>query len=479
MYRPPGASNLRQFHPMTGSTSMSTIMTRRFVTRFTLTLAITLAFLLPSSAWAQQARTISFDEAVTIALENNVNILRAQNNLDVQALTVTSEKADFLPNLNLSTSGSRNYGLFIDNTTFQQRNTITDGMSFNASSGINLFNGFSDIAGVRSAEAQLEGQEFAFERTKQTVVFNVIQSYLNVIVARENIRVREEDVAAQQRSLDQIQEFVNVGTRPISDLYQQQATLANSEAQLLTAESNYQLAQTRLIQVMQLDPLGEYAFETPSVDEIDTVVRPLNAETMLRTAFELRPDLRSQEMNIESAAQNIRMARAGYMPSLSLSGSVGTSWSSARRELFTFSEQFENNRSERIGLSLNIPVFNRFNTKTNVERSKVQFANAQLDLENAQQNVALEVRQAYQDYLTAAKRLDVTEKQVTSAEQALRVVQERYNLSDATLVELTQAQSAFTNAASQRVQAVFQFHFQERLLNYYQGNLDPTQSLFD
>lgn len=479
MNRPPGASNLRQFHPMTGSTSMSTIMTRRSVTRSSFALLIALAILLPASTQAQQARTISFDEAVTIALENNVSILRAQNNLDVQALSVTSEKADFLPNLNLSTSGSRNYGLFIDNTTFQQRNTITDGMSFSASSGINLFNGFADVAGVRSAEAQLEGQEYAFERTKQTVVFTVIQRYLDVIVARENIRVRQEDVAAQQRSLDQIQEFVNVGTRPISDLYQQEASVANSEAQLLTAENTYQLAQTRLIQVMQLDPLGEYAFETPSVDEIDTAVRPLNAEAMLRTAFELRPDLRSQEMNIESAAQGIRAARSGYLPSLNLNGSVGTSWSSARRELFSFGEQFENNRSERIGLSLNIPVFNRFNTKTNVERSKVQFANAQLDLENAQQNVALEVRQAYQDYLTAAKRLDVTEKQVTSAGQALRVVQERYNLADATLVELTQAQSAFTNAASQRVQAVFQFHFQERLLNYYQGNLDPNQSLFD
>lgn len=458
---------------------MSKKMTRRTVTLSAVAFVLALTVISTPDSHAQEARVISFDDAVAIALERNVTILRAQNNLELQELTVTSERADFLPNLNLSTGGSRNYGLFIDNTTFEQRTSITDGLSANASSGINLFNGFADVAGVRSAQAQLVGQEYAFERTKQTVVFNVIQRYLDVIVAHENIRVREEDVAAQQRSLDQIQEFVNVGTRPISDLYQQQAILASSEAQLLTAESNYQLSQTRLIQVMQLDPLGEYTFETPSVDDIDTVVRPLNAEAMLRTAFELRPDLRSQEMNIESAAQGIRMARAGQLPSLSLNGSVGTSWSSARRELFTFGEQFENNRSERIGISLNIPLFNRFNTRTNIERSKVQFVNAQLDLENAQQNVALEVRQAYQDYLTAAKRLDVTEKQVTSAGQALRVVQERYNLSDATLVELTQAQSAFTNAASQRIQAVFQFHFQERLLSYYQGNLDLGQSLFD
>lgn len=458
---------------------MSIPMTRRFFPALCAAAFTVLLFAGTPTASAQQARIISFDEAVQIALENNVNIRRAENNLELQELTVMSEKADFLPNANLSSSGSRNYGLFIDNTTFEQRTSITDGLNLSANSSINLFNGFADVAGVKSAQASLRGQEYSFERTKQTVVFNVVQNYLNVILAKENIRIRQDDVEAQQRSLNQIQEFVNVGTRPVSDLYQQQATLANSEAQLLNAESTFELNKTRLIQTMQLDPLGDYEFVSPAVESIATVAKPIRSEDLLRTAFELRSDLRAQEMSIESAAQGVRIARAGRLPTLTMSGGVGTSWSSARRELFSFSEQFDNNRSESIRLSLNIPVFNRFNTKTNIERSKVQFANAQLDLENAEQSVALEVRQAYIEYQTAVKRLEVTQKQLTSAEQALRVVQERYNLSDATLVELTQSQSAYTNAASQRAQAIFQFHFQDRVLNYYQGNLDPTQTLFD
>jgi len=130
-------------------------------------------------------------------------------------------------------------------------------------------------------------------------------------------------------------------------------------------------------------------------------------------------------------------------------------------------------------MSVQIPLFNRWNTKTNVERSRVQYDNALLDLENLQQSVALEVRQAYFDYQTAVKRLDVTDKQFKSAEQALLVEQERYEIGASTLVELTQSRSAFVSASSQRVQAIFRFHFQQKLIEYYQGVLDPAQPLFN
>jgi outer membrane protein len=99
-------------------------------------------------------------------------------------------------------------------------------------------------------------------------------------------------------------------------------------------------------------------------------------------------------------------------------------------------------------------------------------------MENLQQGIALEVRQAYLDYQTAVKRLEVTEVQVRAAQQALEVEQERYDVGASTLVELTQARASFTDASSQRVQAIFQFHFQHRLIEYYQGTLDPAESLF-
>lgn len=449
----------------------------RHIAAFSL-LTLLLSVFLSAQASAQDVREVRFNEAVQIALENNTTIKRAENNLALQELTVKSEKADFLPNLNFNTGANRNYGLQFDQTVGQLRNASTDGFNYGISSGINLFNGFSDVAGLNAARLQLEAQEHSMERTRQTVVFNVISTYLNVILAEENISIRLEDVEAQQQLLNQIEEFVRVGSRAISDLYQQQATLANAESQLLTAESNFQVAKTRLIQVLQLDPLSDYRFVAPDPSELPLSVRSYDPENLLLSAFERRADIRAQEASIEAAEQSVRQARAGYLPSLNLSASHGAGYTSAN-ERDDFNTQLKNNRSERLSLSLNIPLFNRLNTKRGIESSKVQYNNARLDLENAQQNVAIEVRQAYLDYQTAVKRLEVTEKSLQAADQARQVEEERYEVGASTLVELQQARSQYINASSQRAQAIFEFHFQHRLIEYYQGILDPAQPLFD
>lgn len=442
-------------------------------------LMLALVFTAAAPAGAQDAQTITFNEAVELALSRNVAIQRAENNLDLQSVRVKSARADFLPSLNLSSGANRNYGLFIDNTTLERRTTVTDGMSFGANSSVTLFDGFGNVANVRAQRSTLEAQEHSFDRTQQQVVFNVIQNYLNVILAEETIRIQQENVDAQTRQLEQIQEFVNVGSRPISDLYQQQATTAAAESQLLTAENNFQIAQTQLIQVLQIDPLGDYRFVAPEMEAVPMTIQEYDAENLLRGAFEKRSDLRAQEAGIRAAQHGVRAAKSGYLPSLSLNGGISTSWSSSRSDVFSFSDQLDNNRNERIGLNLSIPIFNRLNTAASVESAQVQFRNAELDLENLQQNVAIEVRQAYLNYLTAVKRLDVTEKQLRAAEQALNVEEERYDVGASTLVELTQARANFVDASSQRAQAVFQFYFQQRLIDYYQGTLDPSQPLFE
>ncbi len=455
----------------------------------------------PGYAQAQNVRTITFDEAVRIALERNVSLRRARNTVSLQSTTVAKERADFLPNLNLSSNANRNFGLTFDQTTGRIFSTTSDAFSLGANSSINLFNGFGDVASYNQARLTLEANEHSYDRTRQTVLFNVITNYLQVILDHEQIRIRREDLEAQRRQLERIDEFVRVGSRPISDLYQQQATTANSELQLLEAERLAQISETRLIQVLQLDPFQEYEFVAPTAQEISLIPQTYDAEALLRSAFDRRADLKAQELAIAAASEGIRFARSASLPTLSLTGGLNTRYSSQLRRASGFQEvtdpvtgevqtiptgfatvpfgdQLSDNRSEFIGLNLQIPIFNRFQTKTNVERARVQYENARLDLENLEQSVASEVRQAYLDYQTAVKRLDVTEKQLQAAQQALEVEQERYNVGASTLVELTQARSNFVQASSNRIQAIYRFHFQGKLIEYYQGVLDASRPLF-
>src|SRR5690606_35028374 len=184
-------------------------------------------------------------------------------------------------------------------------------------------------------------------------------------------------------------------------------------------------------------------------------------------------------------------------PSLSLSFGYGTGYSSLGRravlgpngeplldenqnfvtEKTPFMDQFDQNRGGFLRFGFSIPIFDRLQTRSNVERARLQQRNAELDLQNLEQDVALEVRQAYLDYQTAVKRLDATEKQLQAPQQALAAEEERYNVGAATLVELTQARANYVQAAANRAQAIYRFVFQSRFIEYQLGTLDPSQPL--
>ena len=164
---------------MTGRHLMSS--SYKIVLRGVALCALLLSFL-PVGAQAQEVREVTFNEAVQIALDRNVTILRAQNNLELQELTVQSEKMDFLPNMNLNSGGNRNFGFQFDQTSGRLVNQSTDGFSLSASSSVSLFAGFANVASLAGARATLESQEYSYERTRQTVVFNVVSNYLNVIL---------------------------------------------------------------------------------------------------------------------------------------------------------------------------------------------------------------------------------------------------------------------------------------------------------
>ena len=199
---------------------------------------------------------------------------------------------------------------------------------------------------------------------------------------------------------------------------------------------------------------------------------------MLQNAFDRRLDLQAQELDIAAAQQGIRVARSSYWPSIGFGISSRFAYDDSRVGT-DFTTQFFDERSTNMGFSMSFPIFDRFLTRNSVQQAKIQYQNAQLDLEDARQNVSLQVRQAYLDYLTDEKRLDVTEKQLRAAEQALEAEQERYNVGASTLVELTQARATFVQASSDRSEAKYNFLFRKRLIEYYIGVLDPTQPLFE
>jgi outer membrane protein len=239
-----------------------------------------------------------------------------------------------------------------------------------------------------------------------------------------------------------------------------------------------------LIRIIAVDPLLDYEFVIPEIREEALVMQEFSLNELVENAMANRRDLRSTEIQITNASQNLRIARGAYMPTVSLSAALSSGYSDQFRETTVgsdgslvrqtvgFGDQFgDRNRSRQLGFNVQIPIFNRYNTTRQVQLSQIQYKNAVIELETKKLEVFQEVRQAYNDYIAAAKQLETTERSLIASTKAFETEQERFRVGASTLIELTRAQAEFVSASSNRVQSVYRFVFQEKLLEYYLGRI--------
>lgn len=384
------------------------------------------------------------------------------------------QRMQFLPDLRLSTQGTQRTGRYFNQEEARISTETSQALNAGVSSSVTLFEGFGRMASLRETRFANAASQSELERARQTVVFTVTSNFLALIEQQEQLRVRREDLAAQQAQEALIRDFVEAGSRPISDLYQQQATVANARLALVQAERARELAKVDLIQTLQLDPFGSYEFQAPALGEAALPAAPDSLAALLRQAFEQRADLAAGQARLSAAEQGVRAARSNLWPTLSLSAGYNSSYSSTVD--FGLWDQFDQRRGGSLGLSISVPIFDRFSTQTATERARVQRENVRIDLQNLRQEVALQVRRAALDYRAAQEQLRAAEAQREAAQLALQAARERYEVGAATLVELSQARAAQVQAASDLVSARYGLVFQERLMAYYLGELDPDEA---
>jgi outer membrane protein len=224
------------------------------------------------TAWcparAGEPRHIELTEAIQIALQQNSTLRRAENASMLDRTAVSQATMSFVPDLRLSVSGSRSYAW---SSVAGEPGSVSSGSArAGLSTGLVLFDGLGNVADLRQARLEEDAGLLELERARQTVVFQVMTDWLTMIEAQEQVRVREENLTAQEDQERQVRALVEGGTRPISDLYQQQAAVASARLTLVETRRTYELSCIDLVQQLQLDPTGEYIFEVPPLPEAET-----------------------------------------------------------------------------------------------------------------------------------------------------------------------------------------------------------------
>lgn len=434
-------------------------------------LLLAILLVLSFSLQAQDSEQITLQEAIEISLKNNYQLKQASNNLEFAEYQELSEKADFLPSLSGSFNGSRREGSQFIPGTGNFQNTVNRGVSGSLSLGVPIFAGFENINSLRGSQYNKRSEEENMQRVRETVIFQTASNYLQVILDKELLEIDRENLEASRKTLEQVKAQVEVGSRPTVDLYNQEATVANNELQVVNSENALNSSRLQLIRQLQVDPLKQYDFITPEVDPQNVNTQDYNLRQLVSTAMENRSDLKSEQLGIQALRHQLSVAKANIYPSLSLNASISSDYSD--RIDFNFNDQFfDQNVVKFVGLSLSVPIFDNLNRRTNVQSQEVNYKNAQLNLENTELQVVQDVNQAYNDYQSYTKQLESSRKSLTAAEKTYETQQERYEVGAGTLIELSDANAQYVQAQANVAQALFRVIFQQKLLDYYIGRLN-------
>lgn len=431
---------------------------------------------------AQETRSITLGEAIQIALENNIELQQVSNQVAASELSVQQAKADFYPNLSASASASEGYSRRVDPITDQTEGRDSQSLNVRLSSSMTLFDGFSRSASLEKAKLDRTTREESFSRTRQSITFETISRFLQILQNKELLRSEQEYLEAQRRQLERIEAFYKAGNRSIADVLQQQAAIAQAELRVLAAQRTLNVSILQLLRTIGLESTAPVDIVEPSMEQLEQITAEWadgDLDQLVQKALTQRPDVEAQNRRIASAGEQVRIARAGYWPALSLSAGGGSSYNRPNASGGFSDQLLDRNPNASVGLSLSIPLFDRSRAKHSVAQANLQLTNECLTLENLKQEVTFQVQQALLDYQTAVKQLDVAEAQLEFARQALEVEEERYNVGTSTLVELTQSRAQHVEATNNRVKARYGLLLQRVAMKYYQGDMDQVVSLFE
>ncbi|MEO0557503.1 MAG: TolC family protein [Bacteroidota bacterium] len=476
--------------------------------RFALALLVVLA---SSTAAQAQSDIISLEEAVQTALERSTDLQRAETGDRARVLAVQGARAGRLPTVNLQVTPRQQYGLAFDQTTGQLTSQTSETMNLGLGGQISLYDGGRTRAAVRQAELERTASLASVERTRQQVALNVAQTFLQLLLDRELVEIQQGQLAAAISQRDQVNELVEGGARPAADLVAQEAVVAERELAVVEAQGAVAADRVSLIQAIGLDPLGDYTFVGPSLEELEQrgllAVSDLALADLLSTARERRADLRANELDIQALEAAVTTARANNRPTLDLSANVGTGYSSlqtrvtqespdipvslgdgtpvlvggvpltfpgpSERTLTPIYTQFADNRGGSLGLTLTVPIYDAARTRRQVAQAQIQADDARIQREALVRQIDAEVQQALVQAQTAQARLAASETQVTAAEAALAVEQDRYTLGAGTLYDVAQVQARLAQAEATRAQAAYTLVLRAAAVGLATGSIDP------
>ena len=427
---------------------------------------ISAALTLPVSA---QPKQWSLRECCDYAVANNISIKQQENQRRQQEIQLSTSKNSRLPDLSGSIGQNFSFGrgLTADNT---YSNTNTSSTSISLGASVPIFTGFQIPNQIKLDQLNLEAATADLEKAKNDIRMQVAQAYVQILYDMEIADVAHRQVEIDSMQVARLQAFVKNGKAAEAELSQQKATLANSHLTATQADNNTRLALLTLTQLLELSSPEGFTIVRPNLDNLGNSNLLPTPDQIYAEALGIKPEIAAQMLRLKGTEHSIKIAQAGNYPTLSLSGGMGTNYyTTSGFKADGFGSQLKNNFSKYIGLNLNVPIFNRFQTRNNIRNARITQENQQLALENTKKTLYQDIQKVYYNALNAQAKEKASQKAVATANDAFHLTQAKYENGKATITEFNEAKNNYLKSESDLVQARYENIYQKALIEFYRG----------
>ena len=445
---------------------------------------------------------LNLQQCIDIALKNNISIRQSQVQIRSTDIQLQQAKLNRLPNLNGFANQNFNAGFNVNPGTNQivTRSVLSNNLQLTSSTTI--YNGGILQNTIQQNALLLQSNEKNLEATQNNVILTVIQNYLNVVTGQEQLTIalRQSDVSRAQ--LERTQKLVSAGAAAESALFDLRAQRATDQLAIVNAQSNIDLAKVALLQSMNLfgdQPIQVTPVSIPDLNVADYTATP---QQIYEIATDTQPDVKAAELRVRSDEKGINVAKGNYYPLLTLNAGFtslysnfglqratpdGTSQLAQQIMLngvsttifieqpnfsfqnYTFTEQLRNNLNRSVGLSLQVPIFNRFQVRNRVQTAQINKQASELQADNTRLLLRQNIENAYANLVASGNRYQATQAQVQALEQAFAASESRLNAGSINAVEYSIAKTNVDRARASLVQAKYDYVFRIKILDFYQN----------
>lgn len=415
----------------------------------------------------QAQETWDLQRCISHAIEHNLSIKQKEAARDQSQVELNTAQWSRLPNLNGNVGQSFNFGraLQADNT-YGNRNTRN--ANFSLGTNIPLFTGMQIPNNIALSKLNLKAATEDLAKAKEDISIQVASYFLQVLFNEELMKVARSQMKLSQEQLDKKVVFFKNGKASEAEVLEAKSRLAQDELSVVQAENNYQLALLDLSQLLELSSPENFRISVPDIQDYSadlTLPEEVYAQAMMN-----KPAIKAAQYRLHGAEKSIKIAQSAYYPQLSFGAGIGTNYYHLSGiENASFGTQWRENMNKYLQVSLNVPIFNRFQTRNRVKSARIQHTALSWQLEESKKALYKEIQQAYYNALAAESKYKSSQLASESAEASFQLMSEKYANGKASATEYNEMRTAWMKALSDGIQAKYEFVYRSKILDFYKG----------